>query len=85
LDGGFQRLDVQQVEGYPVPLILSSYSVAPQDGAPVGTLVILTPVPYHDAMAEFVHRKPLDDRLPLGGPRTPPKLPLADWVTSLVA
>lgn len=61
----FQRMTVPQAEGYPVQLVLSSYRVDPADAAPVGTLLVLLPLSYHQAVAQYVAGVPLDDRLPL--------------------
>jgi|GEM_PF-5203201 len=63
-DGGFEWVDVRHQDGDPMRMILGSYFVAPEDGAPVGTLLILMPFPYHQAMAQFVEALPLDDRMP---------------------
>ena len=63
-DGGFQWLDTRPEAGDPMRMILGQYFVAPEDGAPVGTLLILMPFPYHQAMAQFVESLPLDDRMP---------------------
>jgi PAS domain-containing protein len=63
-DGGFEWVDVRPQDGDPMRMILGSYFVAPEDGAPVGTLLILMPFPFHQAMAQFVETLPLDDRMP---------------------
>ncbi|HXC63321.1 MAG TPA: PAS domain-containing protein, partial [bacterium] len=63
-DGGFQWVDARPEAGDPMRMILGQYFVAPEDGAPVGTLCILMPFPYHQAMAQFVESLPLDDRMP---------------------
>ncbi|HXB96648.1 MAG TPA: PAS domain-containing protein [bacterium] len=63
-EGGFEWVDVRPKEGDPMRMILGSYFVAPEDGAPVGTLLILMPFPYHQAMAQFVETLPMDDRMP---------------------
>jgi hypothetical protein len=64
-DGGFQWVNARPDEtGDPMRMILGQYFVAPEDGAPVGTLCILMPFPYHQALSQFVESVPLDDRMP---------------------
>jgi hypothetical protein len=62
LDGGFQRVDIDSVEGHPLQLILSTYRVDPGEGGAVGTLMILMPIPFHQGVAEYIASAPLDER-----------------------
>ncbi|HTB34075.1 MAG TPA: PAS domain-containing protein [bacterium] len=82
-DGGFEWVDVRPQDGDPMRMILGSYFVAPEDGAPVGTLLMLMPYPFHQAMAQFVESLPLDDRMP--AKEFLPSLPPAPSLPSLAA
>jgi hypothetical protein len=62
LDGGFQRVDIDAFEGHPLQLILSTYRVNPGEGEPVGTLMILMPLPFHQGVADYIASAPLDER-----------------------